>query len=150
MRNRLLLVSMLVAAALATAVPLTTGEAASRELAQAASTEAPAPTRYSALSIVAPKKEQTIHDNTGKVPVEVALQPPLDTKAGHRLQAVVDGSVLSGSWTTTRFSLQQIDRGTHRLEVIVTDSAGKELARSAPVEFYVWQASRLFRQRSPQ
>lgn len=139
------LLASLFALALVPAASAGGGTFPNTELAQAASA-----TSYSVPRIVVPKNADTIHDNSGAVPVEVALQPALNVKAGHRLRVVLDDTVQPGAYTATRFTLQQVDRGTHSLRVVVTDEAGKELARSEPIEFYMWQASRLFRQRSPQ
>lgn len=141
MPNRFLdLVVCLVA--LVVAPTATGGETAALMLAQAAS-----PTRYERVRLAQPKNAETIHDNSGAVPVEVLLQPPLDTKAGHRLRVLLDNTLLPESWSAPRFSLQQVERGTHQLQVIVTDGEGNELGRSASIEFYMWQASRLFRPR---
>lgn len=148
MRNRLLTSTVLLAA-LATAAVTFAEEPPVLRLAQSAAPESASPARYGVLQIVQPKNAETVHDNTGAVPVEVALNPPLDTKAGHRLRVMLDEALLPGAWTTTRFSLQQVERGTHQLQVIVADGEGRTLNRSATIEFYMWQASRLFPQRSP-
>jgi len=148
MCNRLL-TSTIVLAALATAAPTFAEDPAGLRLAQSAAPESTSPARYRLLQIVQPKNAETIHDNTGAVPVEVAMHPTLDSKAGHRLRVTLDEALLPGAWTTTRFTLQQVERGTHRLQVIVVDGDGRTLGQSATIEFYMWQASRLFPQRSP-
>jgi hypothetical protein len=140
-----LLDSMFIAAALAVAASAQADPPAFDLLAQAAASETAAAENYGAPRIIRPKDGETVHDNTGAVPVEVGLQPPLNTKAGHRIRVMLDGARLAGAWSTSRFSLQQVDRGAHTLRVIVTDGEGKELARSDPIEFHMWQASRLFR-----
>lgn len=144
----IVLTSMLALAGLP-AAPAAAAEPARIELTQAAAADAPAPTRYRLLQINAPKNAETIHDNTGTVQVEVALQPPLNVKAGHRLRVVLDNTMHSDAHATMRFTLTQVDRGLHSLQVIVVDEAGEELARSATTEFNMWRASRLFRRRGP-
>lgn len=108
--------------------------------ARAASDNAP---RYEAPRLLAPKSGETIHDNQGTVWVEVALQPPLRTEAGHRFRIRLDGRLVAGTWSATRFSLSDVERGTHTLQFVVVDAAGRELAASAPIEFNLWRASRL-------
>lgn len=98
---------------------------------------------YSTLRIVRPLSDQTIHDNNGVVPIEVALQPPLRTQVGHRLRVRLDDALMPGSWTSPRFALRGVDRGTHTVQVFVTDREGKPVAAAAPVEFHLWRASRL-------
>ena len=140
-----LIESTIIAAVLAITATAQAAQPAFNLLAQATAPEAAPPMNYSAPRIVRPKNADTIHDNTGTAPIEVTLQPPLNAKAGHRIRVILDDALQTGAWSTTRFSLQQVDRGTHTLRVIVTDGEGKELARSEPIEFYMWQASRLFR-----
>ncbi len=137
-----LLTSLLLFAAAAAATPA--GLPAPDRLAQAESTPTVAEPRYGTLRLVRPAPAETIHDNSGTVPVEVTLQPALRAEAGHRFRVLLDNALQPGAWATTRFSLPQVDRGAHTLQVIVTDRGGDELARSAPVEFHMWQASRLF------
>ncbi len=144
MRDRILIPAF-AASLLFLAAPVHPAGPGPQTLAQAATERAASPTRYRSVRIVTPKNAETIHDNAGTVPVEVALQPALDVKAGHRLRVSLDGVLLPGDWTSNRLSLQQVDRGTHTLQVIVIDSDGKALARSATIEFHLWQASRLFR-----
>jgi hypothetical protein len=96
---------------------------------------------------VRPKAAETIHDNTGTVRIEVALRPPLRVQAGHRFRVLLNGALQPGEWSAARFSLRGVDRGTHSLQVIVTDGNGSRLAASASVEFHMWRASRLFPQR---
>lgn len=132
MRNRLVLIALLAAGLLpGTTVPATDGAAPAGGPAPAASAGAPATQRHGTVTIVTPRQHQTtIHDNTGRVPVEEALRPPLDTAGGYGLRVILDGRLQPGRWSATRFPLQGVDRGTHRLEVVVTGRARDELVRS--------------------
>jgi hypothetical protein len=138
---RLYLILAMFAAAPAIAV-----EPALPPLAQAVVPATPATpeARYASLRIVRPEHEETIHDNTGTVPVDVLLRPALRAQAGHRFRVLLDGVQAPGEWRSAHFSLHGIERGTHTVQVIVTDADGRRLAESAPVEFHLWQASRLF------
>lgn len=114
------------------------------QFAQAAPGVATDDVRYRVPRIVRPKNAETIHDNTGAVLVEVSLRPALAVRAGHRLRVLLDDAMRPEEWTAAHFSLQEVDRGTHTLQVIVVDGDGNRLAVSAPVEFHMWRASRLF------
>lgn len=103
--------------------------------------------RYVLLQVLSPKQGGTVHDNAGNVPVKATVRPPLRSQDGHRLRAMLDGALLPGVWQTTRFTMQGVNRGTHTLQVVITDADGRSLIESEPVEFSVWQASRLFRGR---
>jgi hypothetical protein len=92
------------------------------------------------LRIVEPASDATVHSNGGEVAVVVAGAAP-----DARLRPLVDGRAQGGWGRASRFDLHGIPRGTHRLVVVELDAQGRELARTAPVEFHVWHASRLMR-----
>jgi hypothetical protein len=92
--------------------------------------------------VASPAVDETIHSNTGSVRVVVQ-----DAPSGLQLQPVLDGEVVGDPVTDSVFDLQGVTRGTHELSVMLLDARGHEVARTSPVTFHVWQASRLFRQR---
>lgn len=100
---------------------------------------------YTAISIARPEAEETIHDNAGTVEVALSLSPPLQAEFGHRVKVFLDGVALPETRTESGFTLTEIDRGAHTLQAAVVDSAGHALITSAPVTFYMWRASALFR-----
>jgi hypothetical protein len=81
-----------------------------------------------------------VHDNSGKLVVVVQVSPPLAD--GDRITLLIDGSAVASA-AATRFELQGVDRGTHRLEAQVIDAHGAIAASSAAVSFQMWRASRL-------
>jgi hypothetical protein len=86
-----------------------------------------------AVTIIAPKPEESIWSAVGEVTVSVSLGSALSS--GQKLEYLIDGqSVLSGSETSHTFS--NINRGAHVLTVRLTDSAGNSVT-SQPVTFYV-------------
>lgn len=101
---------------------------------------------YQSVSIVAPQPETTIHNNNGNLDVTVAVSPPLHTGNGDVLTILLDDKAVA-SGTRHRYKLKGIDRGTHTLAAQVTAADGKVLITSEPVTFYMWRASRLFRNR---
>lgn len=98
---------------------------------------------YASIAIVQPANEATVFDNAGNVEVKVALAPAADFDAGDRILLLLDGQQ-AALQSTTQFRLSAVARGEHRLEARMVDRNGNTVLASAPVEFYVWQASRLF------
>lgn len=99
---------------------------------------------YTSLVITQPAAEETIHDNTGTMAVELALSPALQIEQGHRIKLLLDGTAMPVTGTTS-LTLTEIDRGAHTLQAAVEDQSGAVLIVSEPVSFYMWRASALFR-----
>ena len=100
-----------------------------------------------AVRIVAPAPETTIYDNNGNLSVEVALSQAPDTVAIDQLTLLMDGTAVAKGRDLS-FELNNIDRGTHTLQVQVFAANGKLLATSPPVVFHMWRASLLFKNRT--
>lgn len=97
---------------------------------------------YTVLAIVKPAANETIHDSdTGTLQVEINLSPNLQTGHGHRIKVFLDGASLPQTYSSTGFSLPDIDRGPHSLQVEVVDQSGQALIASRPVAFHMWQGS---------
>jgi len=94
-------------------------------------------TTYESLVIQQPAQDATLRDNTGMVSVSAALEPKLNSAAGHRFQFYLDGAAAGGPVTSPSFSFDNVDRGAHQVEVAVIDSSGNELKRSGSVRFYL-------------
>jgi len=92
--------------------------------------------------VVSPALDETVHSNTGSIRVIVEGAP-----RGLQLQPLLDGEAMSEPVTDPVFYLRGVTRGTHELTVRLLDAGGREVIRTPPVTFHVWQASRLFRQR---
>ena len=99
---------------------------------------------YTSLAITQPAAEETIHDNTGTLVVELRLVPALQIEQGHRIKLLLDGSAMPITETTS-LVFTEIDRGAHTLQATVEDKSGVVLIKSEPVNFYMWRASALFR-----
>ncbi len=98
---------------------------------------------YDAVSIVAPKQNQSLFSNNGDVAVEIKVSPPLRAADGDRIAVLLDGkAVASGAGAS--IALSGVNRGTHMLQAQVISQGGAVLAASAPVSFQLWHASRLF------
>ena len=90
--------------------------------------------------VVSPAVDETVHSNTGSIRVVVQ-----DVPRGLQLQPALDGAVVSEPVADSVFYLRDVTRGTHELTVKLLDADGREVMRTSPVTFHVWQASRLFR-----
>lgn len=98
--------------------------------------------------VLQPQAEQTIHDNTGAVRVSVAVQGSA-LAPDHRLRVLMDGKPFGPEQLSPVFTLQDVERGEHALQVQLINAQNAVLAVSPPVRFYVWRASALFPARKP-
>lgn len=115
---------------------------AARDAANSASSTAAA---YSSCAIVAPTPEQ-VFLNTFSVTTRIYVQPPMRT--GDQVIVALDGKPVEELPTVgTEFTLNQIDRGTHSVQVTIRDSSGKTVCSSESVTFYIRQPSLLAPQR---
>ena len=105
--------------------------------ASATTKAAPAETafRYESITIATPAAEETLWNIEGILSVTVSVSPGL--QSGHRIRAYFDGEerMVSG----TNFSIDEVARGVHNLQVEVIDATGKLMIRSQPNRFYVQQ-----------
>jgi len=99
-------------------------------------TATPAPAfRYESISIDVPGAEETLWNIEATLNVTVNVSPPL--QSGHQIRAYFDGeSRMVGS---TSFTIEEVYRGVHNLQVEVVDSTGKLMIRSVTNRFYVQQ-----------
>jgi hypothetical protein len=101
---------------------------------------------YSAFRITSPGGNEAIRDNAGNVSVSLSLEPAL--RSGDKIDLLMDGrSVASG--TTTSISLTNVDRGTHSLQGVVKNSAGKVVAKSNTVSFTLQRRSAVLQPAPP-
>jgi hypothetical protein len=94
---------------------------------------------YRAIDIVTPAEQETLWNIGATLNVQVRFEPAL--QPGHRYDLMVDGEPRNLSATSGRASLPNVFRGTHTLQVVVSDGAGRELMRSPVRTFYVQQTS---------
>lgn len=101
------------------------------------------------LVIASPAPEETVHDNAGTVGVVVAVEDGAVLPPGYNIRLLLDGEPAAPDAPDTRFQLNGLDRGSHRLQALIVDDDGRVLDRSEPVTFHLWQASRLNRRTAP-
>lgn len=102
-----------------------------------------APAETAAIALTRPGNGETIHNNLGEVPVAVTL-PSTALDAGNRLRVLLDGKPYGADQKTREFTLTNVDRGEHTLQVQIIDARNTVLAGSNSVTFYMWRASKLF------
>ena len=105
--------------------------------ANAATTATPAAAafRYENISVSSPGAEETLWNIEGELTVSVSVSPGL--QSGHQIRAYFDGQ--AQMVTGTSFTIDEVYRGVHNLQVEVIDAAGKLMIRSQPNRFYVQQ-----------
>ncbi len=94
------------------------------------------------LTITSPAPKETVHDNAGNVNVVLSVEDGAVLPPGYRIRLLLDGEPAAPDNSRTRFQLSGVDRGSHELQALIVDDDGRVLTRSAPVTFYMWQASR--------
>ncbi len=91
------------------------------------------------ISINTPKNNATIRDNTGSIYIAGSIKPRF--KAGLEVQLILDGKPQQKPQKHSMFSLRDIDRGEHKIKMLLLDGKGKVIASSTPVTFYMHRAS---------
>lgn len=89
-------------------------------------------TRYRSLEITAPR--DAVPNGLVPTDVEVRIDPAL--REGHRLELLLDGAFHAAA-EEPAFTIEQMSRGPHTLQVRVVDAAGRKLQSSPEIEVYV-------------
>ena len=91
--------------------------------------KAPSVLSYQSIKITDPINEDAIRSNNGFLSVSFTVKPPL--QAIHTVQLVMDGKVMKTTKTESSFDLENVDRGTHSLQInVIDDDSGKILKSS--------------------
>lgn len=94
---------------------------------------------YEKLVITSPANDASIRENTGNLTLQAELVPGV--QPGHQLRWLLDGQPLSQTQLTVQ--LQNVDRGTHQVQVQVVDAVSEEvLIGSEPVTFHLHRYSK--------
>ncbi|MDU0356023.1 DUF4124 domain-containing protein [Paraglaciecola aquimarina] len=96
------------------------------------------PVRYQ-VSIVTPADEQTIRDNSGAVNIRASLS----VKGEGAFQLMLDDR-LHSEQSSPLFSIKNVNRGAHTLQVHFINNSGKILASSPQQVFYLQKTTALF------
>lgn len=98
---------------------------------EAARTEA----GYGAFAIISPEQDQALRSNSGDITVGIAIEPELKPK--HYLVYMLDGTPLGERVKSTIQTFENLDRGTHSVQIALVDDAGEEISRTDTVTFHI-------------
>jgi len=90
--------------------------------------------QYSKLEVISPADDQGFHSNSGILDVSVNVSPAL--RDGHSLLAFVDGKE-HGSGTASSITLNNLERGTHSLQIKILDNSGNVVQSSSTTTFHI-------------
>lgn len=86
-----------------------------------------------------PKNNATIRDNTGSIYIDGAIKPRF--KPGLQVQLILDGTPHQKPQKHSMFSLRNVNRGEHKIKMLLLDEKGKVIASSTSRTFYMHRAS---------
>ena len=101
--------------------------------------EPKAVTAYFAVAILKPDDEEAIRANSGTFPIQLASQPALDIKSGHRYVIIVDGEKHTEG-SSPNITLKDMGRGAHSISAEIWDDADNILVSSSNKKIYVLRA----------
>ena len=87
-----------------------------------------------------PRNNDTIRDNTGSVYIAGSIKPKF--KPGLKVQLVLNGTPHEKPQEHSIFSLKGINRGEHKIKMLLLDEKGRVIASSPSVTFYMHKFSR--------
>jgi hypothetical protein len=92
--------------------------------------------KYTKLQIISPKNDEPVRSNAGTLSIQMGSYPELAAQSGDQFQVVMDGKpVMTTSVSTV--VLQNVDRGTHKLQVQIIDANGQVKKSSPTIEFHM-------------
>jgi hypothetical protein len=90
-------------------------------------------------TITSPEDDTALRSNEGTINIHVAIEPEKDNS--HTLQLYLDGIKLGSPQISPAIRAQNIDRGTHQVQVELLDENGKGLAKTQVVTVHLQRAS---------
>ncbi len=94
---------------------------------------------YEIFEISSPKNDETFRDNGGVVSIQLTLQPRLFRD--HTISIFMDGKDIGGGGRSTGLTLQNVDRGSHRVHATVVGKDGEQVASTPAVTFHLHRTS---------
>jgi hypothetical protein len=95
--------------------------------------------RYTRCGVQSPAADETFH---GVQPVNIVLQVEPALQSGHRIEVRVDGALVR-DWPpeSLSFTLPEVVRGSHTVQMRVLDAGGVILCTAEPRTFHLRQTS---------
>ena len=96
------------------------------------------------LTFIALEHKQTIRNNAGRLVIsaELSTADNLPVVPNGEFQLIIDGQLIQ-SKTVPTFTIQNLDRGEHTVQIKLIQQTGKILASTETLVFYLKQASKL-------
>ena len=94
---------------------------------------------YDEFAILTPRNDATFRNNGGNINVQLKLEPAL--RSTHAVGILLNDRTVGEPGSTMSLTLSNVDRGTHRLQAVIMDESGNELARTEPVTFHLQRTS---------
>jgi len=89
------------------------------------------------VTIITPANDETVRNNAGLVNINAKVTPPLDQDRNDQLTIKLDGQTLGEPSTSPNFTLSEVERGTHTVQVIVVDKDKKTIKSSKTITFHL-------------
>jgi Domain of unknown function (DUF4124) len=93
------------------------------------------------VTILTPANDETIRNNAGLVNINAKVTPPLDQDRNDQLTIKLDGQTLGEPSTSPNFTLSEVERGTHTVQVVVVDKDKKAIKSSKKITFHLQRVS---------
>ncbi len=100
----------------------------------ATAAEKPRAVEYETVEILRPARDEAIRSNNGFLVISFRAKPNLAPE--DHFEVVMDGKTV-GTTRNQSLALENVDRGTHTVEVHIVDGSGKQRAASDPVTFHL-------------
>lgn len=89
------------------------------------------------VAILTPANDETVRNNAGLVNINAKVTPPLDQDRNDQLTIKLDGQTLGEPSTSPNFTLSEVERGTHTVQVLVVDKDKKTIKSSKKITFHL-------------
>jgi len=97
---------------------------------------------YKSLKVITPVNDKIVFSNSGTVTIGFKVDGPLQTLLGHKFAIAVDGTQLKSRGVTNQIRLDNVEPGTHTVQVYVVDKTDKLLKASNTVTFHMRRQGR--------
>ncbi len=89
---------------------------------------------YTNLTIVSPLHDSEVRENSGKVQINVRVEPEIFAERGHQLIIYMDGVEVSKGESTSVL-IDNVDRGTHDIKASIVNNQGFVLRETRVTTF---------------
>jgi hypothetical protein len=94
------------------------------------------PVTYESVTIISPENDEPVRSNSGFLTVQARSTPGLAADQGDQFELLMDGRLILTT-TSPTMSVQNVDRGTHQLQVRIVDKDGKPKKASDTISFHL-------------